>query len=315
MLPWHISRLLISAVLIHAALFSQSTAPGSFVTIGYGARAIGMGNALTSLGGKRANSAYNPALAATAVERDVSLSAGILSLDRSLDWVSFTQPLKPTAGLTLGILHAGVSNIDGRDADGVHTEDYSTSENQFSFTFANRFSDRLALGLTLKLYYVKLFQDLSSTTAGFDLGATYAVNDDLTVGVAILDINSKYKWDSSKLYGSSGASTIDKLATRTRIGASYCLPNGIGRAAADVEYASTGRTVLRVGSEISVADGISVRCGIDRVSLREKMLAIPSLGFGVEPSIASLLVAVDYAFVFEPYSSGNMHVITLSVRP
>ncbi|MGC8897916.1 MAG: hypothetical protein ACP5ON_06740 [Bacteroidota bacterium] len=318
-------RFLVTAFMVVSAITevcSQSTAPGSFTTIGYGARAISMGNALTALGGNGALTPYNPALAAPlgggVPTRNVTLSVGILTLDRSLDFLSFTQPLKPHAGLAVGILHAGVSRIDGRDADGVHTVDYSTSENQIYFSFANQFAHNLAIGVSLKLYYYKLFDKLSSTTAAIDLGATYFISDALTVGIAVTDINAKYKWDTSSLYGQSGASTVDNLPVVTRIGTSYRFPvvGDIGSTiAAAFEFTNTGRRLFRIGTEVAVVEGVFLRGGVDRISLHGSRLALPSLGFGVGRTIASVPVAFDYAYVFEPYNSGNMHVLTLSFQP
>ena len=133
---------------------------GTFTRMGFNARTIGMGNAFTAVI-DNGISFYNPAVTPFLTQRNVSASFGILSLDRSLNTLSYSQPLAPAAGLSASIFNAGVRNIDGRDNAGNHTSMYSTSENQFAFTFGNRFSKKLALGVGLKIYYYSLFESLN----------------------------------------------------------------------------------------------------------------------------------------------------------
>src|ERR1041385_9240477 len=118
---------------------------GSFARMGSGARGMGMGNAMTAVNFGDLQTYYNPALAAFSDSRTAGATFGLLSLDRYLNFVSYVQPIHPTAGISFGIINAGVRNIDGRDADGEKTGDLSTFENQFFLAFANRVADRLSL--------------------------------------------------------------------------------------------------------------------------------------------------------------------------
>ena len=157
--------------------------PGSFIRMGFGARGMGMGNAMTAVLSGDISGYYNPAAVPWVTTRTGSASFGILSLDRNLNFLQYTQPLKPLAGISAGIINAGVHDIDGRDADGEATGPLRISENQIHLGFGTRFTSNFSIGLNFKLYYFQLYTDLSSTTVGLDLGALYVVDHTLTLGI------------------------------------------------------------------------------------------------------------------------------------
>ena len=121
----------IVVVLASSAAYSQmGGAPGAFSRLGFGARGMAMGNAMSAVSSGDLAGYYNPALLPYAPGRYGAASFGFLSLDRTLNFLQYTQPLPPMAGLSLGIINSGVSNIDGRDSDGEPTGPMKTSENQ-----------------------------------------------------------------------------------------------------------------------------------------------------------------------------------------
>lgn len=289
--------------------------PGAFARMGFSARGISMGNASTALRYGDIQTYYNPALAPFAKDHTVAASFGVLSLDRSLNFLSYTHEAPPTAGFSVGIINAGVRRIDGRDNDGVHTESYSTSENQFYLSFANRFDQRVSAGLTVKLYYYKLFEDVSSTTVGFDAGIVIMAVEDITIGLAVQDIGSKYRWDTSPIYGANGRTTTEKFPTLYRAGVAYLLPEAYGTVSLDFEISSAKTTVVRLGTDIFLHEYVSLRGGLDRWNLKDNTAGIkPTLGFGVTKPFDDWVPKLDYAYVFEPFAPGDIHIITLSVR-
>jgi hypothetical protein len=287
---------------------------GAFARLGFGARGIGLGNAMTAVRTGEVSSYYNPALSAFSSERTGAATFGLLSFDRYLNFLSYTQSIRPTAGISVGLINAGVRRIDGRDADGFHTEDYSTTENQFYLSFSNRVVDQVSLGATIKLYYTKLFDKITSTTVGFDVGVAAKVTEQLTVGAAIQDLNSKYKWDTKPIYlDLNGKSYDDKFPTLRRIGLSYTLFDIGGLIALDFENSSAGTDIVRLGAEVPLAEYFTVRGGIDRWEVSGNPTGVKgTFGFSLRYSFASWTPAVTYAFVAEPYSPQGMHIITLS---
>jgi opacity protein-like surface antigen len=217
-----------------------------------------------------------------------------------------------SAGLSIGVINAGVSNIDGRDNNGLPTGELSTSENQFYLAFANRFSDKLSVGITAKFYYYKLFEEINTTSFGVDIGAVYKVNDQFTVALAVIDINSKYKWDTSPVY-ERGVITEDKFPNLRKLGVSY-LNKEIGLLASfEYENSSAETNILRAGVEYNIYESLYLRGGIDQFNLSNTDWPVrPSLGFSFYKSFGNFKVGVDYAFVIEQYSSNDRHIIGLT---
>jgi hypothetical protein len=289
--------------------------PGAYSRMGFGARGMGLGNATTALVSGDIVGYDNPALLPWAEYRYASASFGVLSLDRSLNFLVFSMPLQPQAGVSAGIINAGVSDIDGRDNDGIPTGALKTSENQAFLSFGVRTRPGLSLGATVKLLYYHLYTDMRSLTAGIDLGAFYPVTEELAVGATVHDINSKYKWDSSTLYGQQGTNQEDRFPTRATVGAAYRLPDSLGVISADCEFSNASTIILRAGAEIPLVPALTLRAGVDRIDLKEKGNGIrPAIGFTAERSFGSWIPRLHYAFVLEPFSPGGLHMISISVR-
>jgi hypothetical protein len=281
--------------------------------MGFGARGMGMGNALSAVDSGEISTYYNPALAPYEAQRTVTASAGILSLDRYLNFLSYTQALPPQAGISAGIINADVRNIDGRDADGAPTETYSTMENQFYLAFGNKVDPRVSIGAAIKIYYSKLFDKLTTTTVGFDIGAFIKPSDEVGIGLVLQDLNSKYKWDTKDLYGDNGKTTEDKFATRRRVAVSYSPQSLPLILAGEFENTSEKVNMLRFGAEYSFSPNFILRGGADRWELSANPTGVkPSLGFTAKNSFNDWTAAVDYAFVFEGYAPQGIHMISIS---
>lgn len=298
---------------------------GAYSRMGFGARGLGMGNALTAVTTGDAVGYYNPATLPFAEYRTISASFGILSLDRRLNFLSFVQPLgqgndtvtnRPRAGLAVGIINSGVTGIDGRDSDGEPTGLLQTSENQAFLSFGTSLKNRLALGVTIKYLYHHLYTSVNSSTFGFDLGLLYPISDHLTIGATARDFSSKYSWDTKGVYGEQrAATTTDKFPRLYTIGAAYRLPDTLGVAAVDMELSDQSTLQLKVGVEIAVLPEITVRAGLDRIDLKEKGMGVrPSFGFSARRDFDAWTPALNYAFVVEPFTSSGMHMISISVR-
>jgi len=279
---------------------------GAPMRMGFGARGMAMGNAMTAVISGDVQSYYNPEPTAIA-------TYGVLSLDRRLNYLSYTKNLKPNAGFSLSIMNAGVGNIDGRDRDGIHTETYSTSENAFSLSFGLRPAPKFAFGVTAKILYYSLFEGMKSTTAGIDVGVIYLLSQTVTLGAVVQDINSKYKWDSSILYGQLGNSSSDYFPLRKRIGVSW-MPTDYPIIVSG-EFESIGSAVyIRVGSEVKVYDGVYIRGGIDQLAMNADLPAKPAIGISLQTKVANWTPSFDYAYVFEPYSPSGIHILSLALR-
>jgi hypothetical protein len=286
--------------------------PGSAMRMGFGARGMTLGNSIGAMTNDDGLSYYNPAIVPFQTERTAYLSTGFLTLDRSLNFLSYTQSLKPSGGFSLAVISAGVSKIEGRNSDGVQTETYSTSENEFLFSFGTKIRPDFAIGVSAKILYYSLFQGVKSTTVGFDLGLLYQLNEELSLGLIVGDINSKYKWDTSTLYGVDGNTTIEHFPLRRRLAICYAPTSFRSRLSGEMEW--IGSTWLsRAGVEIPLHENLTLRGGIDQIAFDKSINAKPSLGFSLQGPVASWKPVLTYGFIFEPYSTGGIHVLSLKV--
>ena len=288
--------------------------PGAFTRMGFGARGMGMANAMTAVSIGDVSSFYNPAVTPFLQNKVASISYGFLSLDRALNTLSYSQSIAPTAGFSVGILNAGVKNIDGRDADGFQTGALSTSENQFSFSFANRMSPFVAIGIGLKIYYYSLYEKVSSTTVGVDFGALIRLSDNFTVGAAIIDIGSKYEWDTTPIYDEQGSTTTERFPLLRKLGIAYTPSNNCGVFSVEIENSSVHTDIIRAGAEVNLTEDVAARIGIDNFDTKQSAQAAPTFGFTVRTHIERWSPAVNYAYVIEPYGIFGIHVVSLSTQ-
>ncbi len=320
---------------------ARGQAAGAFARMGFGARGIAMSNALVADAFADGAPYYNPALSPFASGQSLEASAALLSLDRELQFLQFSTSLQPSAGIAAGLIHAGVSNIDGRDNSGFHTRDYSIDEFAFFLTFGTHLTSRLTAGVGLQLFRADYFDDLEPVNSiGIDLGVTYLVTEDLRLGLAVDELLARYSWDTSDLYGSAGRTTSDRFPVRIRFGGAFRLMDGraqvtseyesritssehrvrsveiVGDAPMEVvdsEKSSTYAGRLRVGAEYRPVDVITLRGGIDRIGADALEGVTPSAGFMIEQPIGPLRARGEYAFMLEPYHAGAMHLITLRI--
>ena len=320
---------------------ARGQSAGAFSRMGFGARGMAMGNALVADAFADGAPYYNPALAPFAGGQSLEASAALLSLDRELQFLQFSTNLEPRAGIAGGLIHAGVSNIDGRDNSGYHTRDYSTDEFAFFLAFGTHLSSRLTAGVGLQLFRADYFDELEPVNSiGIDVGLTYRLLEDLQIGFAVDDLLARYSWDTSDLYGTAGSRTSDRFPVRLRLGGAYRLMEGRAQVTAEYESRITSsehrvRTVeivgdvpmenidsevlsvhssrLRVGAEYRASGAFTLRGGVDRIGADALEGVTPSLGFMVEQPVGPLRARGEYAFVLEPYSAGSMHLITLRI--
>jgi hypothetical protein len=297
--------------------------------MGFGARGMGMGNSMSPVTEGNLVSYYNPALSAFQEGNMFHTSYSFLSLDRSLNFLNFTRKFefyssqdtsaqrKPraTAGVSIGIINAGVSKIDGRDNDGIKTGDLKTSENQFFLGLANRFSEKFAIGIAAKIYYYKLYEEITSSGFGFDIGALYKINEELNFSFVICDINTKYEWNTSAVYDVEGSTSTDKFPVLMKLGGRYRNENAGITAAAEFENSNAETRILRAGIEYNIYEKLFIRGGIDNFNLSNSDYEVnPSFGFSYFYPLNSVIVGIDYAFVTEPYSPSHRHIVGISVN-
>lgn len=285
---------------------------GAASRMGFAARGMATANALSAVAQGDGLSYYNPALVPFQTQPTALVSTGFLPFDRNLNYISYVQRLKPSGGFSVALINAGASNIQGRDLDGQPTETYKTSENEFLFSFGIKLQKDFAVGVSAKILYFSLFRDVKSTTVGLDVGLLYIPSGEWALALVLCDINSKYKWDTSQLYGQEGTTTIDRFPLRRKMAASYSPSFLHGHVSAELEW--VGSVLLaRIGTEITLHENFGLSAGLDQVDFKRRVNPEPTFGFALRTAWSSWRPALHYAYVLEPYSGGGIHLVSLTL--
>lgn len=310
------TRALIPLFLIPAVLLAQPSIggrSGAAFRLGQTAESMSLGNARAALTLRDPDVFMNPALAPFQTSRVVALGAGIFPLDRSVQTVSYGSPLPPAAGIAFTLHRVSVTGIDGRDRNGNSTGELSVAENLAALSFGLRPAPSFTLGITAKLLYAQMVEGLTSTTVGLDAGATYLLSSEWRIAAVFRDLNSKYRWDTSPVYGRNGRQTTDVFPVRAVLAIAYA--SELWPLAATVEAEGTaGAWLFRGGIDVTVHPMVSLRSGIDAFDPSGVHGSRWSAGLAVEHTGIHWDPSFHYAFVVEPFSPGGAHILTIRLH-
>jgi hypothetical protein len=329
---------LLPAVFIMSAFLPGVTAfaqlggtAGAFTRLGFGARGQGMGNALSAVNYGTISSLYNPALTPFQEGHVLYGNTSLMSLDRRLHQISYTQnvvlrkkgankysfdpDVLSIAGVSAGWTNAGDAKVQGYDNDGFKTDLISVFENQFYLNFGTRFTERLSAGFNVKFYYSGIYEGITSSGFGVDIGLLYQFNQNLTGAFVIQELLTKYKWDTGQLYGpENGNATQDPFARVVRAGIAYSTSARTFLVASDVEMYDGNTILARIGSEYALAEQFTVRAGVERLALKgDNIDPRPSAGFTFTQPVGQFMPSVTYAFIYEPVAPQPTHVLSFTV--
>ena len=143
----------------------------SFLKIGVGARAAGMGEAYVAVAQDPTSMYWNPSGIASAPGNEVHASHNEWISDVRYEWLAAVHGMRGHAvGVHVGLLHMG--DIEGRDASGNFTENFQAYDFTAGVTYAYRILRSLEIGGTGKVLYERI-QDERATGFAVDLGARY----------------------------------------------------------------------------------------------------------------------------------------------
>jgi hypothetical protein len=274
-----------------------------FLTVGVGARALGMGGAFSAVDtGADANAInWNPGALALVDRPGVSMSYNSLFVDENQGFLGYATPLKNAGGvLAAGVNYLSVSKIPRRAGD-TENPDSTFSNNNYaaSLSYARSFGEKVSFGGTLK--YVRSELDtLKESAMAVDAGVLVrAPVDNLTFGAAVRNFGTNIGPDS--------------MPVAFKGGAAYKLFSSKLLLASDVDWLeSERRAYWSLGSEFWVSPNLALRGGYqfghgsDQAQSR-----VVGLGVGLGVRFSNL--TMDYAFL--PYGDlGNTHRITVGLK-
>ncbi len=330
-------------IVLSWAVVAHAQEAGVFARMGLDARALALGQALVA-DVEGAAAYYNPALAVFTNQPALALSTALMALDRELQSAQLATRMPPRAGIAVVLRHAGVRNIDGRDASGYHTQTYSTDEYTLLVAFGTQVSDRLTLGLGLQFFRADLFEGLRPVQSiGLDVGLLYRVSETLHLGLAVDDLLARYTWNSADLYGpQQGSTTSDRFPVRMRLGASWTAPAGRLRLLGEYEASFTSVEVrrrrvqlvgdaprevlvserrwarggqLRLGATYRLSEAFALLGGLDRIGrLPGAGGWQPALGFSLATRLGNLPFRAGYTVQLERTGLPPMHMLSVTFQ-
>ena len=127
----------------------------------------------------------NPAQLPQLKSIGISSSFMSLPLDRTIQTLSITKHLPPSAGVALSLYRSATSNIQGRDLMNQFTENLDVSNYMGILSFGLAPSKKVALGLNVKTYLIQFVDDHSANGISIDLGLRFMPIDKLVFALKL----------------------------------------------------------------------------------------------------------------------------------
>jgi len=193
-----------SLLWMEGSALSQTLAPkysNEFLSIGVGARALGMGGAQVSAARDVTAAYWNPAaLMGIRHTYDFSLMhseyfAGVAQYD----YLGFSTPIKSESQVAVSLIRFGVDDIpDTRflyDANGAlnynNIQFFNAADYALLLSYARDLSDHFKVGMNAKIIHRNVGKFAQAWGFGLDLGGIY-VKDRMTVGLMVRDITTTF---------------------------------------------------------------------------------------------------------------------------
>lgn len=255
---WAISLVL---TLILGGKISFAQAIFDPLTIGVGARALGMGKTYVAIAEEGDAIFNNPAGLGEIDYFKFTSMSGILLEDIDYKVIGGIYPLGQQTAVGLGYVGTSLSGIEIRDAAGnfLRKADYGTKV--FIASLGRRVSDRTSAGINLK-YLLNDGTEIDSGDAygwNIDLGLLQKNNDWLYLGLVIQNILS-----SDTVYFQNGESApfpqIVKVGGRISFLEPFLFSLAID---SEIELRTAKKAIFHIGSEFSPLPLLTFRTGVD----------------------------------------------------
>jgi len=297
-----LGRCLLFIVLIalgHSAVALTTFDP---LSIGVGARALGMGKAAVAMAESGDASFNNPAGLGEIDNFQFTSMSGKILEDVNYNLLGIIYPLGQKTAVGIAYVAANVSGIDLYDASGNFQKRADFGDSVVIASFGRKVSDKIAIGLNFKYFsqYSNELQTSNGSGANLDIGLLQDSLNWLTIGVVGKNILS-----ASKIRSQNGEE--ENLPSSLTIGAKlYLLGNHFQAAilsplelylSSDAELAlnSPQPSTLHSGVELSPNPNLSLRAGIDQDPIPGGVQNNFTAGISLK------LAGIGFHYAYHPY--------------
>jgi hypothetical protein len=274
------------------------TATAQFLKLGAGARAAGMGEAVTGIANDSTAIYWNPAGLNRFSTRSLSFMHAVWFEDISYDWFSYAQPLPSTGVVGVAIQYLSYGSLKEIDSLGVEGDSFSPKDMALTLSYARKIN-KTNLGLNVK--YISSQIKGTATAYAIDFGVIRSISKKLRTGFAIQNLGTKMSFISRE----------DNLPLNIKIGGSFIF-NPSWVLALDLNAPVDNNPFISLGTEynleINPLISVAGRLGYNNRNKDTGGLNSITTGLGV----SYLNYGLDYAFV--PYGElGNTHRISFKI--
>ena len=292
-------------------LHAAESSAAQFLKLGFGARALGMGESFVAISDDLSAIHYNPAglSAYESEDRELLVSHSWHIQDMGLSQIGYKSG---SFGSLLTYFSAG--DIEGRDASGVLTNNFTAEDMAFSAGYG---FDIFGIHAGASIKYIRQKIESSNATAGaIDFGLLYLIEDSpFAIGASVCNAGTKVKFQAKSyslpLIYRFGVS-YNKEDAPFLFSAQFDLPNdsdGIFRFGG--EYRKFGAITPRLGYMTMAKSQSDAVLGKELGSLSSGLSNLYGffMGIGFEHSDFKL----DYALL--PYGElGNAHRFSVNLK-
>ncbi|MBI4350422.1 MAG: PorV/PorQ family protein [Elusimicrobia bacterium] len=242
---------------------AQSSA-AQFLNLGFGARALGMGEAYTAVADDISSIYYNPAgLASGSEGRELSFSHAFHLQDTAVSQAGFMR--RPYAA---AITYFSAGELEGRDASAALTGNFTARDVAAQFSRGFKLGPFDA-GLSGKVVSQKI-KSSGATSFAADAGLLYRFKGTpYSAGLSVVNLGTRVKFEEESF----------PLPLKLKAGAAAKFASTRLLLALDAEFPNDGPAAARLGAEYKGLDGIALRFGY-RTTASAQRDAVLGRGFG-----------------------------------
>lgn len=257
----------------------------TFLKIGVGAKAIGMGDSQVAATDDLYASFWNPAGLTKLQRPQLALMHNEWFAEINQEFVGMAFPIgkSNTVGISANFLSFG--DIQGRDQDGNLTEIFRPYNIAMTLSYARGIGQSLALGINAK-YMREQISDEKGTGVAFDFGGMYAPSNlPITFGINAQNVGPRVKYVEDAF----------QLPFVLRLGTAYRFFNDNAILAMDFIRPTDNDNAIGLGIGYTIANILQIRTGYKYQLGGNDLGAISGLtgGFG----LSILRFQIDYALV------------------
>lgn len=313
-------------MLLFTSLFGQSTTidvskkgttAASFLSIGQGTRAIGMGSAYVALADDPSALYWNPAgiTKVNGIGFTVDHTKWIADIDYNFLGMTYNLGDYGTIGISFTTSNIGDMNVTTIEKPEGTGETFNATDAAFSFAWAIQLTEDFSIGFNPKIVYQSIWKT-SSTAMAIDLGVQYVTPfDGIILGMSISNFGTKMQLVGNSeliLYdpdpnnsGNNGSIPAYlqtdgwELPVNFRVGVAYKalkLEQHRITLALDALHVSDNYESVNVGAEYTFNDFFSIRGGYKSLFLKDTEESF-SVGAGIKQLLlGNVAVQFDYAY-------------------